>query len=581
MAGYVHEQITEGSRNFTWERAHHRSLTWMTGGKTLEVNMRRPGILGGVFVAAMLTAALIGTSFFAWRVAGLPFVPFDVFDLVTRVLPGGLVAFGVGTMVTVIRALDLGPTAASAKTAEQAMAITGVFIAELVGGVILFFILRARRRGNGLTVGLALGAVLGIPAMLISLHASNTASVGPMASAIWILGAFLVWGVVLGAAEERLIRIDMEKATDAVADRAVQRIDRRRFLITMGGATAVITVGGAAVGELAGSRRRESLMALGSGESMRWSATHPLPNANAAVQPAPGTRPEFTPLELHYRIDINTIPPHIEESHWQLQIAGLVAQPLRFTLQDLQRYEPSHQFVTLSCISNPVGGDLIGTTRWTGVSLQRLLPDLRLKPNVTHLKIRSADGFFEVVSLDAIKADPRLMLTYSWDGVPLTREHGYPLRIYIPDVHGMKQPKWIESIEATDHWEPGFWVQRGWDIVAQMHATSVIDTVAVDMTIIRPDRRKLVPIGGIAHAGSRGISKVEVQVDGGPWQQAQMRTPLSQLTWVIWRYDWLFQSGNHTFTVRCYDGNGRPQTMTPSPAEPNGATGLHSRSIML
>jgi DMSO/TMAO reductase YedYZ molybdopterin-dependent catalytic subunit len=322
-------------------------------------------------------------------------------------------------------------------------------------------------------------------------------------------------------------------------------------------------------------------MALGSGESMRWSATHPLPNANAAVQPAPGTRPEFTPLELHYRIDINTIPPHIEESHWQLQIAGLVAQPLRFTLQDLQRYEPSHQFVTLSCISNPVGGDLIGTTRWTGVSLQRLLPDLRLKPNVTHLKIRSADGFFEVVSLDAIKADPRLMLTYSWDGVPLTREHGYPLRIYIPDVHGMKQPKWIESIEATDHWEPGFWVQRGWDIVAQMHATSVIDTVAVDMTIIRPDRRKLVPIGGIAHAGSRGISKVEVQVDGGPWQQAQMRTPLSQLTWVIWRYDWLFQSGNHTFTVRCYDGNGRPQTMTPSPAEPNGATGLHSRSIML
>ena len=173
-----------------------------------------------------------------------------------------------------------------------------------------------------------------------------------------------------------------------------------------------------------------------------------------------------------------------------------------------------HQFVTLSCISNPVGRDLIGTTRWTGVSLQRLLPDLRLKPSATHLKIRSADEFCEVVSLDSIKADPRIMLTYSWDGVPLTREHGFPLRIYIPDVHGMKQPKWIESIEAIDHSEPGYWVQRGWNEMAQIHATSVIDTVAVNMTIIGGDRRKLVSIGGIAHAG--GTRDIEGRSAGGP-----------------------------------------------------------------
>jgi hypothetical protein len=240
-----------------------------------------------------------------------------------------------------------------------------------------------------------------------------------------------------------------------------------------------------------------------------------------------------------------------------------------------------HQFVTLSCISNPVGGDLIGTTRWTGVSLQRLLPDLRLQPTATHLKIRSADEFFEVVALDAIKADERIMLTYAWDGVPLRREHGFPLRIYIPDVHGMKQPKWIESIEFTDHWEPGFWVVRGWNKMAQMHATSVIDTVAVDMTIIGGNNRKLVPIGGMAHAGDRGISKVEVQMDNGPWEQALIRTPLSELTWVVWRYDWPFQPGKHTFTVRCYDGNGTLQISAPSPPEPDGATGLSSRSVML
>jgi DMSO/TMAO reductase YedYZ molybdopterin-dependent catalytic subunit len=240
-----------------------------------------------------------------------------------------------------------------------------------------------------------------------------------------------------------------------------------------------------------------------------------------------------------------------------------------------------HQFITLACISNPIGGDLIGTTRWTGVSLQRLLPDLRLKHEATHLKIRSADGFFEVVPLETIRADERVMLTYAWDGAPLLTAHGFPLRIYIPDLYGMKQPKWIVSIEATDHWEPGYWVERGWDAQARMKATSVIDTVSVDMMIVQADARTLVPIGGIAHAGARGVSKVEVQVDGGEWREAQLRTPLSGLTWVIWRYDWPFQKGRHTFTARCYDGAGAPQIVEESPPAPSGASGLHSKSVML
>jgi hypothetical protein len=169
------------------------------------------------------------------------------------------------------------------------------------------------------------------------------------------------------------------------------------------------------------------------------------------------------------------------------------------------------------------------------------------------------------------------MLAYAWDGVPLLEEHGFPLRVYIPDVHGMKQPKWIESIEATDHWEPGYWVVRGWDKVARMKATSVIDTIAVDMTIISADQRKLVPIGGIAHAGARGISKVEVRVDDGPWQEAALRTPLSQTTWVIWRFDWPFRPGRHNFTVRCYDRSGTPQIVEAMPPAPSGASGLFSK----
>ncbi|HEY7183856.1 MAG TPA: molybdopterin-dependent oxidoreductase [Blastocatellia bacterium] len=526
----------------------------------------RPGILSGAAVGVMLMASLIAVFYLAWRVAGLPFVAFDVFDWMSRTLPGSIIAFGIDAMVGVIRALHLGPTSEVAKTAEQTRAIAGLLVTGPIAGAVLFAILRAFRGNYPYLFGLGIGAAVGAPVTLISRSVGQTATTRPIVSAVWILGAFLIWGAALGWSYRRL------SAAEAA------RIDRRRFLIRLGGATAAITVAGAAVGNLAVGRRRREVTEVG-GE--RWSANHALPNAAAEVKPAQGTRPEFTPLEQHYRIDINTIPPRIKEDDWRLKISGLVESPLALTLEDLRgNYEPSHYFITLACISNPVGGDLIGTTRWTGVSLQRLLPDWRLKPEATHLKIRSADGFFEVVPLETIKADERVMLTYAWDGVPLLAEHGFPLRIYIPNLYGMKQPKWIESIEATDRWEPGYWVERGWDAQARMKATSVIDTVAVDMMIVQANASTLVPIGGIAHAGARGVSKVEVQVDGSEWREAQLRTPLSGLTWVIWRYDWPFQKGRHTFTVRCYDGDGAPQIVEEAPPEPAGASGLHSKSMM-
>lgn len=534
---------------------------------------RPPGILAGALVGAMLTAALIAVFYAAWRLAGLPFVPFDVFDWTTRVLPGPVIAFGIHTMVSIIQALHVGPTAVVAKAAEQTMGIAGLFVTGIVGAAVLYGVLRALRGRYAYPLGLLLGALVGIPVLVVTRNLSQTASVGTAPRVIWILAAFLFWGLALGWVYRRLIPISVPEPA-SVPQPAAQRVNRRQFLVQLGGATAIITVVGAMVGALTPGRGGRQ---TGAGRGVeRWSALHALPNADATVQPAPGTRPEYTPLQQHYRIDINTVPPTIDESRWRLKIGGLVEQPLSLTLDDLRRYEPLHQFITLACISNPVGGDLIGTTRWTGVSLQRLLPDLRPAPNATHLKIRSADGFYEVVSLEMIAADERVMLTYAWDGVPLLREHGFPLRIYIPDLYGMKQPKWIESIEALDHWEPGYWVVRGWDKVARMKATSVIDTVAVDATFTDTGGQRLVPIGGIAHAGARGISRVELQIDDGPWQPAALRTPLSNLTWVLWRYNWPFQAGRHKFTVRCYDGSDTPQIVTPSPPEPSGATGLYS-----
>jgi DMSO/TMAO reductase YedYZ molybdopterin-dependent catalytic subunit len=527
----------------------------------------RPGILSGAVVGAMLMASLIAVFYLAWRLAGLPFVAFDVFDWLARTLPGSVITFGINAIVSVIRALHLGPTAETAKIAEKTIAIVGLLVVGAISGAVLFAFLRAFRGNYAPLFGAVIGAAVGAPVALISRSVGQTATAGPITSAVWILAAFVIWGAVLGWSYRRLRAVG---ATEAA------RIDRRRFLIRLGGATAVITVVGAVVAALVVGRRKREVV-----EGERWSANHALPNAAAEVKPAPGTRPEFTPLEQHYRIDINTIPPAIKQDDWRLKIGGLVESPLAFTLDDLRgKYEPSHQFITLACISNPIGGDLIGTTRWTGVSLQRLLPDWKLKPEATHLKIRSADGFFEVVPLETVKADERVMLTYAWDGAPLLTEHGFPLRIYIPNLYGMKQPKWIESIEATDHLEPGYWVERGWDAQARMKATSVIDTVAVDMMIVQADESTLVPIGGIAHAGARGVSKVEVQVDGGEWREAKLRAPMSSLTWVIWRYDWPFQKGRHTFTVRCYDGDGAPQIVEEAPPAPSGASGLHSKRVM-
>jgi len=533
----------------------------------------KPGILAGALVGVMLTAAMIGVYYAAWQLADLPFVPFDVFDWTTRVLPGQVIAFGIGSMVAIIRLLHVGPTSVVAKMAEQAMGIAGLFVTGVVGGAVLFGILRVLRGRFAYPLGLIMGIAVGVPVMLISHSVSHTAAVSPTASAVWILVTFILWGVAFGRIYQQLLAASVPAPDVSAAPPSVERVSRRRFLIRLGGMTAAITVAGAVVGALTQRRRGGEIMAAG-GE--RWSATNALPNAGAAVQPAPGTRAEYTPLEQHYRIDINTIPPTLDGQQWRLKVGGLVDKPLELSLDELRSYEPMHQFVTLSCISNPIGGDLTGTTRWTGVSLQRLLPSFILKPEATHLKIRSTDGFYEIVPLDVIRSDERVMLVYAWDGVPLPVSHGFPLRIYIPDVYGMKQPKWIETIEATDHWEPGYWVVRGWDKVARMKATSVIDTVGMDMNIITASQGTPVSIGGIAHAGARGISRVEVQVNGGEWQQAALRTPLSDLTWVLWRYDWPFAPGEHTFTVRCYDGSSTPQIVTPAPPEPTGASGLHS-----
>ena len=196
------------------------------------------------------------------------------------------------------------------------------------------------------------------------------------------------------------------------------------------------------------------------------------------------------------------------------------------------------------------------------------------------LKITGADNFDEYVMLDVINADDRIMFAYEWDDQPLKQKHGFPLRIYIPDRYGMKQPKWIESIEFVDAWQEGYWVRRGWSVEAMVNPTSVVDTVATD-AILKDDAGYVVPIGGIAYAGAKRISRVEVSINDGDWQEAKLRMPLSELTWVLWRFDWRFQEGEYRFAVRAYDGDGNLQSLESRGTRPDGATGVHSKKASM
>jgi DMSO/TMAO reductase YedYZ molybdopterin-dependent catalytic subunit len=497
----------------------------------------------------LLTAPLIAVWSAGWKAFDLPYPPFDFFDWIARVLPGPVVTRVIDAMVAGFAVLRINP-ASGAKLVEQAIAVGLAFATGTVTTAIVFALLAVSGEPASL-FGSILGAVLGGLVLVMEQSLNRLTSPGEVQSVLWLLSTSLTWGVCVGFVYDH-------------TDGTVQpQADRRRFLLHVGNVAAATTLVGAGWSVLADQTSEE-------GPDVRWSTTNPLPNAGARVVPVPGTRHELTAVEDHYRVDVDTRAPALSRQRWRLKVTGLAGQSLNLALEELRRMEPLDQFVTLSCISNPPGGDLISTTRWTGVSLQRLLSRLSPPRTVTHIKVTSADGFFEVVSMADIRADPRIMLTYAWDGALLPVEHGRPLRLYIPDRYGMKQPKWIVSLDGLDHWEAGYWVSRGWDREGRVKATAAIDVVAVDRQVTDTGDRRLVPVGGIASAGARGVSRVEVQVDAGEWHVAELREPLSDTTWVLWRIEVPIPPGEHTLSARCFERDGTPQRGL-----------LHSRRITL
>jgi DMSO/TMAO reductase YedYZ molybdopterin-dependent catalytic subunit len=547
------------------------------------IETREPGFAHGLLVGALVTAPLIALFFLGYAAVGLPLPQFDLIDWAARTLPGAVITFGIDTMVTVIRGLDLGPTDQVAKLAEQSLGTFGLFLLGVIGGGVIFAVLRqVQDRRRWVLLAAVIGLLLALPLLLISLSLPFQLT-DPLIGALWVLGTFALWGAVIGAIYTRLAALP---ASDAELAASAETLNRRQFLVRVGGSAAVMTVAGAGLAALL-TPRTESTQDASTGDTAANgdSVATPEPfrpsEVEAGLTPAPGTRPEITPLAQHYRIDIATRPPVIDEASWVLPITGLVNNPLELTLEQIRAYDSQDAWVTMSCISNRIAGDLISTTRWTGVPMQVILDELDVQEEGTHIRIRSADGFDEVVAIDLIREDPRIMLAYAWDGQPLTTDHGFPLRIHIPDHYGMKQPKWITEMEVIPQWEEGYWVRRGWSADAIVRTTSVIDTVATNDIYEDEAGNLLVPVGGIAYSGAKGISRVEVSVDDGEWQEAMLKQPLSERAWVLWRYDWLFEEGSHSFAVRSYDGDGNLQILEDNPVRPDGATGIHRLSRRL
>jgi DMSO/TMAO reductase YedYZ molybdopterin-dependent catalytic subunit len=537
--------------------------------------MKYPSLWFGGLVGGLLSLPLIALLYVGEQFANLPFTPFQIFDWLARALPGDAITLGIDAMVELIILFNLGPTGDVAKLIEQLQAIVLFVLGSAILGVVIALLVR-RSQKPGIQLGMAVAAVALILVLIIEsiLTASSTFLLGSTWQGILILGWGLAVGQILGD----------QRSEDLSED---SRIARRTLLLKLAGGSAGIALGVLGVGQLLKPNTKD----VGAGQPLAAAVpTRPIrPDTTPTTMPdisattsmrervptAPGTRSEITPTDEFYRIDINTRSPVLNKETWVLGVAGLFDSPKNLTLTDLMEFPALTQKATYGCISNRIGGDLIGTAEWTGLRLRDLLSELGLKPEATELFVESADGFFEsVVMFDMM--DPRTMLIYGMNGETLPIDHGFPLRIYIPDRYGMKQPKWITRITATNEETDGYWVVRGWSREARPQIVSVIDTIA--KTEPSPDGR--IPVGGIAWAGDRGIQRVELQIDDGAWVETALRTPpLSQLTWVQWRYDWEATPGGHNLRVRATDGVGMLQAEEESGVRPDGATGYDEKRV--
>lgn len=289
-----------------------------------------------------------------------------------------------------------------------------------------------------------------------------------------------------------------------------------------------------------------------------------------------GLPPEVTPTKDFYIVSKNPFgfDPVLDAAKWSLDIGGLVTRPRRLSYQDVKALPAVERAHTLECISNEIGGDLIGNARWRGVRLRDLLGAAGgTAPKTVKVSFRCADGYTESIPLkDAL--NPDTLVVYEMNGEPLTSKHGFPVRLLVPGYFGMKNPKWITRIEPVDYNFQGYWERSGWTDDAVVLTMSKFTTPSPRLAA-RVGQE--IGVGGVAYAGSRGIKAVQFSPDNGvSWIPAELKPALGEYTWRLWGALWQPSAvGDYTLRVRAQDGSGQWQTAAETGTLPSGATGYH------
>ena len=284
--------------------------------------------------------------------------------------------------------------------------------------------------------------------------------------------------------------------------------------------------------------------------------------------------PEITPNDRFYEVSKNIINPKVDVEGWSLMVGGdMVGNPYSLTYDELKALPSKEEYVTLTCISNNIGGDLISNALWKGVPLRLLLERAQLDPSVERIAFHAADGYVDSFPLGYAMGED-VLVAYLMNGEALPDGHGFPARIIVPGLWGMENVKWLTRIEPVESSFRGYWQERGWADTASINTMSRIDVPDSGITI--PVQETLV--GGVAFAGDRGVIKVEISIDGRtPWQPAELRKALSPYTWILWTSHWTPPAAQrYSITVRATDGTGEVQTAVLHDALPDGATGHDS-----
>ncbi|MCC9193944.1 molybdopterin-dependent oxidoreductase [Arthrobacter sp. zg-Y916] len=350
---------------------------------------------------------------------------------------------------------------------------------------------------------------------------------------------------------------------------------RRDVLAAVGGGAAVAAVGGG----LAGLSRSSQVAA----EDLRAGIDLPSPVEPALPVPAgadlsiPGTEPLITPNADFYRIDTALRVPLVNPREWRLRVTGLVEREVELTYDQLLAKPLQESWVTLACVSNEVGGSLIGNARWLGWPVRKLLAEAGVQAGADVVLSASEDGWTATTPLEALTDARDSLLAVGMNGEPLPPEHGFPVRMVVPGLYGyVSATKWVTELKVSRFAdETAYWTDRGWSERGPVKLSSRIDTPSRNARL----SAGTVTVAGVAWAQHTGISNVQVKVDDGEWQDARLAAGISADTWRQFAADVELSAGDHTVEVRAFDAAGNVQDATKRPVVPDGATGLHSVTV--